>query len=186
MSSENNYLYALLSKNMLIGLFDNEESLNNMYEGLYKNNLLEKRHLTIKKYVKNSLNTIEGKTSSLNDSTHDVLIGKRDLSKEEMKEKADIEYELNMLKKKKEEIEESKKVFPVDLELYRKFKKIKENNNNFEIPDLFSEKYSIFEMLERDDKMDWENFYLSYSQNNGNTGYDKLFDSQSAREELLL
>jgi hypothetical protein len=94
---------------------------------------------------------------------------------EEIKEKVDIQNSLYELKRKKEKLEESKRVYNVDIELYQRFKKIKETNENFEIPEMFINKYDLMNELENDNNLNWEAFHDKYVPQQISTGYDKLF-----------
>ena len=76
---------------------------------------------------------------------------------------------------------ESKKIYKVDVELYKKFKKIKEENYQFDIPELFIEKYKVFTMIEEDGNLNWENFYANYKQKNLSSSYGAIFDNDDAR-----
>jgi hypothetical protein len=73
-----------------------------------------------------------------------------------------IQNKIYELRKQKEKIEESKNVYKVDLDLYKRFKKIKETNDKFEIPEMFIDKYELMEGLEKENKLCWENFYELY------------------------
>lgn len=185
------YLFALIKDKNVIGLFDNKKSAENMMNGLINNKLCKQSNLTISCYASNSIFKVEDIDNIVEDDDIDNNIDDNidiNLSPEEKKkrieEKSKLEYEMNMLKKKKEEIAESKKTYKVDLDLYKKFKKIINDNPNFEIPELFHNKYSVFKMLDEEDKLNWENFYANYEKEEIDTGYNQMFAGQSAREEL--
>ena len=177
--------YALFKSENLIGIFDNKESVNNMVNGLEQNKLCNK--LTIQKFIKNTIckvennsienNSIENNSIENNSKENNSKIIKLTPEEEEKrnKEKNEVEYELNKLKKEKEKIEESKKIFDVDLNLYKKFKKIKSDNTDFILPELFIEKYNVFEKLDNDNNLNWENFYVNYKQKNLQSSYDNIF-----------
>jgi hypothetical protein len=193
------YLFALIKDNNIIGLFNNKKLAENMMNGLINNKFCKSSKLTIFCYATNSIfkieeidnivedNEIDNNNDDIDSNNIDSI---EDISPEEKKkineEKSKIEYEMNLLKKKKEKIIESKKTYKVDLDLYKKFKKIVNENPNFEIPDLFHNKYSVFKMLDEKDKLNWENFYANYKKEEINTGYNQMFGGQSAREELNL
>lgn len=175
--------YALFRSNRLIGIFDSKDSVDNMIEGIVQNKFCDRNNLLIKEFKKNSIVKVD--SNKLNNSSEEI---NNKLEKEEIKlspeeekkrnkEKSDIEYEITKLKKDKEIIEESKKTYKVDLDLYERFKKIKQDNNSFEIPELFSEKYFIFEMLDNDNNLNWENFYANYKHKNLSSGYSQMFNS---------
>ena len=180
--------YALFKSEKLIGIFDSFESVNTMINGIVQNNLCKKSKLTIKKFFKNTI--YEVNSDEKNDEIEDNKITeiKTDIIKltpeeeeKRNKEKCELEYQLNILKKDQEKIEESKKMYKVDLELYQKFKKIKEENYQFDIPDLFIEKYNIFEMIEKDGNLNWENFYANYEPKQISSSYSDMFNGNDAR-----
>lgn len=174
--------YALFKSGKLIGIFDNEDSVNNMVNGLEQNKLCNK--LTIQKFIRNTIckvnnNSIKNNSIKNNSIENNSIKNIIKLTPEEEekinKEKTEVEYELNKLKKEKEKIEESKKIFDVDLKLYKQFKKLKSNNTDFVVPELFTEKYNVFEKLDNDNNLNWENFYVNYKQKNLQSSYDNIF-----------
>lgn len=194
--------YVLFKSDKVIGVFDTLDCVENMINGLKQHKLCSKSKLTVRKFHRNTICEVKDNIISKEDNsiskesnndikknTKDNIESKneniRELTLEEEiernKKKSDIEYELNRLKKDKERIDESKKTYKVDLDLYKKFKKIKEENNCFEIPDLFVEKYKIFEMIDKEDKLDWENFYANYKQKNLSSSYSGMFDNDDAK-----
>lgn len=185
-------LHAILNKCKLVGLFSDYQKCKVMFEGLILNNFVERKNLEIKSYYVNSITAGEYKedseyTNDTNDTsvvleefsdnnTTDSDVKPKKLNEEELKEKINIQNELHQLKKKKEKLEESKRVYEVDLDLYKKFKKIKETNSNFQIPDMFIDKFDLMDGLEKESKLCWENFYELYSPKKMTTNYDKLFN----------
>jgi len=93
-------------------------------------------------------------------------------------QKTDMIHDINVLKTKKKKIEESKRVYDNDLELYNKFKMEK----NFKVPELFLDKYMIFEKLSNENNLSWEtftNFYKPttyYNEDFESTEYEKVFE----------
>lgn len=183
-------LHAILKNKKLVGLFSDYEKCKVMFEGIISNNFAERKHLEIKSYYNNSITEGEYKDESdeiesnnlleifTDNNTTDTekIVEKVELSKEENKKKVEIQNSIFELKRQKEKLEESKRVFDVDLELYNKFKKIKETNSKFTIPDMFTDKYELMEALEKENKLCWENFHELYKPKNLNTNYDKLFN----------
>lgn len=177
--------YALFRSNRLIGIFDSKEFIENMIEGIVQNNFCDRNTLSIKEFKKNTIVKVD--SSKINISSEDNN-NSENKEKEEIKlspeeeekrnkEKSAIDYQIIKLKKEKERIEESKKTYKVDLELYERFKKIKQDNSSFEIPELFSEKYRVFEMLDSDGNLNWESFYANYKHKNLSSGYSQMFNS---------
>jgi len=182
-------LHALLHKKNLIGIFSNHEKCKIMIEGLIANNFVERKHIEIKSFHDNTIlsgeykeesdssdssNVVEEFTNNNTTDTDKPL--KKELSKEDMAKKIELQNSINELKKKKEKLEENKRVYEVDIDLYNKFKKIKESSVQFNIPEMFIEKYELFEGLEKENKLCWENYYELYKPKNIATGYDKLFN----------
>jgi hypothetical protein len=94
-------------------------------------------------------------------------------------EKIKLQHEINLLKEKQKEYDEALILYNSDLELYNKFKKLKIENTKFVIPNMFEDKYKIFEKLELDDKLDFENFINQYKPSRMVTSFDDLFESQN-------
>lgn len=183
-------LHALLHKNKLVGLFSDYLKCKITMDGLISNNFVDKKYIEIKSYFENSITVGEYKEETEDtDSTNvveeftdnnttdtDIKAKPTKPTEEEIKKKSEIQNSINELKRKKEKLEESKRIFEVDLDLYNKFKKIKENSAIFTIPEMFTEKYELMEGLEKENKLCWENYYELYKPKNVATGYDKLFN----------
>lgn len=178
--------YALFKSDKLIGIFNSENAIKNMINGIVQNKFCTESKLSIRKYA---INTIYEVTAEDKDKDKiSKVIEKEPIieltaeeEEERNKKKCEIEYKLNSLKKEKDKIEESKKIYKVDVELYKKFKKIKEENYQFDIPELFIEKYKVFDMIEKDGNLNWENFYANYEQKNLSSSYGAIFDNDDAR-----
>lgn len=95
------------------------------------------------------------------------------------------EYNLSLLKKKKEKLEEQKRIFNIDLDLYNKFKKIFEENPKFQLPDMFERKYEIMSELEKLDKLNCDNFYAVYEDVPMPNKWSMLFSGPAKERELL-
>ncbi len=179
-------LHALLYKKNTIGLFSDYNKCKLMIDGLIQNNFIDKKFIEIKSFHENSIlseeyqeisdaNIIEEFSDNNTTDTDKKPVVKKP-TEEEMKKKVDLQNSINELKKKKEKLEESKRVYDVDLELYNKFKKIKETNLNFIIPEMFIDKYELMDGLNKENKLCWENFYELYVPKKLETNYDKLFN----------
>lgn len=174
-------LHALLNKNKLIGLFSDYDKCKLMIEGLVQNNLIDKKFLEIKSYYINTITSGEYNEDNINNiieefSDNDTTDSDVKIKDKDNTEKINLQNNLNELKKKKEKLEDSKRVYEVDVELYNKFKKIKETNVNFKIPEMFLDKYNLMESLDKENKLCWDNFYELYKPSNLSTNYDKLFN----------
>lgn len=174
-------LYGLFNNNNLIGIFNNIDKLNHMIDGLKKNKYA--KNLTYKSFYSNTIcevdNNLKNNDNHKNDNNKEVII--KELDKEGLEEKSKIEYELNVLKKEKQRIEDSKKEYEVDLELYNRFKNIIDDNPDFELPELFINKYKIFNELDINNNLSWDTFYQNYKKENMTNSYSVLFDSDNSR-----
>ena len=185
-------LHALIYKHKLVGIFSDYQKCKVMFEGLISNNFVDRKNLEIKSYYDNSITIGEYNeeldTNEAEDAvdTSDVLETFTDNNttdtptnnkkQEENIKKAEIQNKIFELKKQKEKLENSKNIYNVDLDLYKKFKKIKETNETFEIPEMFIDKYELMEGLEKENKLCWENFHELYKPKIFSTNYDKLFN----------
>jgi hypothetical protein len=161
-----------------------------MLEGLINNKFIDKKFAEIKSFHENSLLSCEydklkeeAIVEEFSDNNTTETEKKPTESKpttvpteEDINKKIELQNSINQLKKKKEKMEESKRVYEIDLDLYNKFKKIMETNKNFNIPEMFIDKYELMDGLNKENKLCWENFYELYTPKNVSTGYDKLFN----------
>ena len=199
-------LHAIIYKDKILGLYSNLEKCKLMIRGLENNMFVTKKLIQIKSFHENSIaqalddednneffigdDTIEVTTESDNtDSIHtnDLSSTKQEELKKTRENKSKIEYNLNILKKKKEQINESKEVYKLDYELYKKFTKMKEKDEKFIIPELFTQKFEIMTELDKQGKLIWENFYEAYKPMCMNTSYDKLFEyNENVPKKLIV
>jgi hypothetical protein len=199
-------LNAILHKGKLVGLFSDYQKCKVMLEGLISNNFADRKNLEIKSYYDNSITTGEYNEDNEDTESSDILeeftdnnttdtpkkeivkqqINKptkeqikepnKELTEEDIKKKSEIQNSIFELKRKKEKLEESKRIYEVDVDLYKKFKKIKETNNKFEIPEMFIDKYELMDGLDKENKLCWENFNELYKAKKISTSFDKLFN----------
>lgn len=76
--------------------------------------------------------------------------------------KIELQHNINMLKVKKQRIEESKNVFDNDMKLFELFSNNINENNDFVIPELFQKKFTLMNQLKEENRLDWENFTEEY------------------------
>jgi hypothetical protein len=101
------------------------------------------------------------------------------------KEKFELQHKINMLKVHKDKVDESKRVYETDLSLYNRFSKMNEP-----IPDLFIDKYKLFEKLKLENRLSWENFTKEYKKENyygdyfGINSYEEIFIDNNIEEEI--
>jgi len=86
--------------------------------------------------------------------------------KDIIQSKIDLQHDLNLLKQKKEKIEQSKNIYDNDIKLYNIFKQSKNDNPEFEIPEIFIKKFDLFEKLFKENRLSWENFVGEYKHEN--------------------
>tara|TARA_B100001248_G_scaffold201899_1_gene156098 strand:+ start:32159 stop:32908 length:750 start_codon:yes stop_codon:yes gene_type:complete len=96
--------------------------------------------------------------------------------KKEAKERQKEQYNINLLKAQKEKIIESKNKYEVDLKLYKDFKSKKDQDNSFEIPEMFLDKYEIFNNLDSDDNLSWDSFATEYKEKDFNGRFSNIFE----------
>ena len=196
-------LYALLHKNTVIGLFNDIKKCEMMSKGLVNNKFTQSKFLSIVSYYDNSITLYDQdlekedevehnieefsneetsdsvNTESLNSDTQKKIKKQRD-------KQSKIEYNMTLLKKKKEQIEENKNVYKTDYELYKRLKKIAKDNTEFIIPELFQVKYKTMDELENANNLSWDTFSEVYKKTDITTSYDRLFgDCKSPDRKLL-
>ena len=144
-------LFVLFNNDKVIGCFDNKQALDLLMDGLKKNKLCKNLKFTC--YHNNSIcsteYSVEQSVEQYTEENEEIIENepKKELSEKDIEKQKKIEYNLNVLKQRKERIEESKRTFKVDLDLYNKFKKFKENDEKFEIPPLFQNKWDLMLQL---------------------------------------
>jgi hypothetical protein len=91
-------------------------------------------------------------------------------------DKIDINHQINILKEEQKKNDEKLEQFNYDLELYNKFKNIKNKDNSFNIPFMFENKYDCFQKLDKLNKISLENFTKLYKPEKIETSFNDLFD----------
>ena len=101
--------------------------------------------------------------------------------------KINVVHDINLLKEEVKKKEEKLNQYNYDLELYNKFKDTKNKNSSFIIPILFEQKYNIFNILDNQNKLTYDNFMKTYKPEKINTQYIDLFeeDTLSEKEDTL-
>ena len=79
-----------------------------------------------------------------------------------------------MLKVLKERMSELKEIYNNDIKLYNKFKLNLIDDSKFIIPELFKDKFIIFQKLDNENRLDCDNFLKEYNHNNTYEDYFKL------------
>jgi len=94
-------------------------------------------------------------------------------------EKINVVHNINLLREELKKKEEKMIQYNDDLELYYKFKNLKNKNNLFVIPEMFEQKYDIFYILDNQNKLSYENFIEKYRPEKIKTQYYQIFDDSS-------
>jgi hypothetical protein len=89
-------------------------------------------------------------------------------------DKIAIQHKINMLKVLKERMSELKEIYNNDIKLYNKFKLNLIDDSKFIIPELFKDKFIIFQKLDNENRLDCDNFLKEYNHNNTYEDYFKL------------
>jgi hypothetical protein len=165
--------FILFLKNEAIGIYDNEEILNNFINGCLQNNFFNKDDIKIKKYNINSINCLNIDNTNYQNK---IISEKKEIIKEKkienikkdvieseeyiklMQMKIDTKHQINELKKQKIKLEEEKESYEYDLKIYKKLKNEKEKIENFEIPEIFILKYNIYKKLEESNELNFQVF----------------------------
>ena len=156
--------FILFLRNEAIGIYDNEEILNNFINGCYQNNFFNKDDIKVKKYNINSINCLNIENKIIPEKNLKNLENKKKelIESEEYKKlmqmKIDTKHEINELKKQKIKLEEDKESYEYDLKVYKKLKNEKEKIENFEIPEIFTLKYNIYKKLEESNELNFNVF----------------------------
>jgi hypothetical protein len=180
--------YLVKYNNNIIGTYDDIKLAKLFINSCYQNKFMTSK-ATIMHFTKNSCffekeeveQTEEDKKVDEEQKKKDCekkLEEQKDLDKkkEELKKtpeykeiiqaKIDLQHDLNLLKQKKEKIEQSKNVYENDVRLYNIFKESKNTNPEFELPEIFIKKYILFEKLTQENRLSWDNFVGEYKHEN--------------------
>ena len=190
--------FILFLKNEAIGIYDNEEILNNFINGCYQNNFFNKDDIKIKKYNINSINCLNIENKIIPEKNLKNLENKKKelIESEEYKKlmqmKIDTKHEINELKKQKIKLEEDKESYEYDLKVYKKLKNEKEKIENFEIPEIFTLKYNIYKKLEESNELNFNVFKTEWDKvkplNNYNlfttNTYENFFTNSNNKEDI--
>ena len=99
-------------------------------------------------------------------------------------DKINVVHNINLLKEELKKKEEKLTQYNYDLELYNKFKDLKNKNSLFVIPFMFEQKYNIFYVLDNNNKLSYDNFMEKYKPNKINTQYDELFEENESNNTV--
>ena len=175
--------FVLYQNKKIVGVFDDLEKCKDMVYGIQENGWAS--NFEIVKYKTNTCRKLEkfivsnkddgSSEDNSSDDSNCLTNEYKELPNDDMDVRL-VQHNLNILKQQKDKIDESKKKYDVDLELYNKFKKELALNSKFEVPDMFQEKFKIFQDLESKDKLSWEEFAMVYKQEDFNGRFSTIFD----------
>lgn len=104
---------------------------------------------------------------------------RREYTEEEAKDIYEITRELNLLKQQKKRLQEKQVEYESNLELYNRFKKEMKVKEAFIVPELFLSKFKLFEKLENENEISFEN-YMKYDEHKFlENSYELLFEGGS-------
>lgn len=132
----------------------------------------------IKEEVNDENISIKNEDDNAIDSSSNYITSEKSnpkIKKKEARKKQDEQYKINLLQKQREKIIESKNKYEVDKKLYDDFKKKKEEGE-FEIPEIFSDKYEIFSRLDKENNLSWDTFATEYKEKDFNGRFSSIFD----------
>jgi hypothetical protein len=98
------------------------------------------------------------------------------------KQKIELQHKINLLKIQKKKIEESKNTYANDFKLFELFTESKQKDPNFNIPEIFVEKFNLMTKLNKSNTLSWENFIKEFQHVNMYNDYFGL----NSYEELYL
>lgn len=162
-------LYVVEYNNNIIGVYNDYTNLTNLINGLEQNNFINKTNINILEYTINSIYCIKKynfmkesvKKPILNNNNNLDITDPTVITK--LNEKIEIQHNINMLNVQKEKVKEYKQIYDNDIKLYDIFKKEKEKNVDFVIPELFELKFKIFNLLDKSNKLTFECFIKEYT-----------------------
>ena len=100
-------------------------------------------------------------------------------TEEESKEIYEINRELNILKQHQKRLQEKQTEYEANKDLYFRFKKEMKEKEAFIVPELFLEKFKLFEKLEKDNILTFENYIKNEGNNFIENSYELLFEGGS-------
>jgi hypothetical protein len=178
--------YLLYQSDNLVGVFDDLQKAKDMAQSVINNGWA--KNFSVVKYKLNTclkLTTLVVDEDNNIETEEDVNIN--ELEEDNIKkQKSDIQTKLNLLKIQKDKIEESRTKYDIDLKLYNEFKNKLDEDINFEIPELFQDKYKIFHQLDSQDNLDWETFSLLYKEPDFHGNFTNVFELTNDFETKFL
>ena len=100
--------------------------------------------------------------------------------------KNELQSNINKLMLYKKRIDEKQNKYEYDLDLFKKFKILNNDNKNFKIPELFKNKFKLFLKLEKENNLNFESFNDNYQEETFKTSYFDLFENEEYAYKLPL
>jgi len=184
-------IYLIEYNDNIMGIYNDNESLKNLIKGLEQNNLIDINKVNILEYTINSIyckkkyNYLDEKKEIEKKPIINKILDITDPNVvKKLNEKIEIQHNINILNIQKEKIKELKQIYENDIKLYEIFKKEKNNNNNFTIPELFELKFIIFNKLEKENNLSFDIFINEYNKNKDNKDIN-LFNTNEYEENFI-
>ena len=102
-----------------------------------------------------------------------------------MQEKIDLNSKINELKYEKKKLLEEQTTYNNDLKLFELFTKEQHKNSDFIIPELFNLKFDIFNKLNINNTLNFENFKEEYDKVKPGNNYDEMFKVNPYEETFI-
>jgi hypothetical protein len=179
-----NKAFILYLNDKIVGVYDNEKTMNIFIDGAVQNNFFSKENIKIEKFAINSCLNLSFKKElpvpvdepSKKEIKKEMM--KTDEFKEMMQEKTDLVNQINRIKYDKKLMIEKENLYKEDLKLYNAFITEKNQNSKFVIPELFTIKFNIFEKLNSNNTISFETFSEEYDKVKPANNYD-MFKSNT-------
>jgi len=160
-------LYALFHNEKLVGLFDSIENVKVLIKGLDNLNFVESKNFYLKEFHNNSLlfsrkisfNNKNSKKDNKKKINNNI---KNEENVEQNKIKAELDRKIFLLNEQKDKIKQKKTEYDTNLKLYELFSNKLKEDDNFQIPKLFIDKYNLFKKLDDENRLELKNFYTEY------------------------
>ena len=105
--------------------------------------------------------------------------------KKMQQDKIDITHQINKLKIEQKKLKEAEVEYNLNLNLYKKFsEEINKDPKNFKMPELFTLKYNIYERLDKENNLNFENYKAIWDKEKPKNEYE-LFKSNPYEDAFV-
>jgi hypothetical protein len=203
--------YLVEYNGLVIGVYDSFDKAELFIKSCLQNNLMQNNAI-IREYILNSCFYINKMVVTFNSNQLSQVDNKpiidtkpeseKNISQpikeldhddpkvlEIAKQKLELQHKINLLKVQKKRIEESKRVYENDINLFNVFSENLVNDPNFVIPELFLDKFKLIKKLKEENNLSWESFNKEYKVVTfygdyfGTNSYDMMFENNGDSEE---